>query len=475
MADVLRVTTPMINRAQVVDPKKGIEGIAQFNLQDTSKVNRTSAENDILMQHNGLFGEETTSALLLDLLKDPSVTVNYLKNIFLLQEVVKLLPNTNETITAEIEKMFEQLLLEPENLAEELERQEYSASKFRGELFAFLKDVIEKNPGNTELKKTVVDTLKSINVYTTKQDILNAVANSLEFLRDNLEPSKALAEKLDVLAKEFRAETAPEKFESLKEEVFTVLKEVEESILYNPKLDKVVSITKYNLSRFSTDTAYMKESIDRLFFSLRNEEDRQTLMTSVNKFLKENTPAQNGEEVKDKKSQVLDTLTKIISKQVTSKEIMLQSSDQLNKIIESLLSSPTNFTPLLHYVLPVQYQEMQAFMEIWVNPNGKEDTPEHKRGNEKDNIHMLMVFDIGAIGRFEMEMYVKDNVIDFFLFCPPAYTEAFAKTKDNMAKAIKTLDYQFGEVRIDNLERTRTLMEVFRSLPYKRTGVDVKA
>ena len=34
--------------------------------------------------------------------------------------------------------------------------------------------------------------------------------------------------------------------------------------------------------------------------------------------------------------------------------------------------------------------------------------------------------------------------------------------------------YRLGDVRVERLERSRSLMDVFRSLPYKRTGVDVK-
>lgn len=467
MADILRVTTPMVNRAQVVDPKTNVAGVAQFNLRETSKVMQTMPAGELLMQNNGLFGEET-SAMLLDLLKDPSVTVNYLKNIFLLREVVKLLPTANATLTVEIEKMFEKLLLEPDELVGELQKQEHTSSKFRGELFGFLKDVLEKNPKNKQLEHTVLDLLKAINVYATRKDVLNAVANSLEFLAENLRPASKLAAETDALAAEFRAETAPEKFDELKNSVFGLFSEIEESILFSPSLEKVLSITVYNLSRFSTENRHLNESTERLFSSLRNPEDRALLSRALEEFFEKDLGLPD-----DKRSKVLGTLTEILAKQVTSKEIMLQSSDQLNKIIESLLSSPTNFTPLLHYVLPVKFGPMQSFMEIWVNPNGEEDTPAHKRGG-KDSVHMLMVFDIGAIGRFEMELYVKDRTIDFFLFCPPDYTDAFSECKGKIANAVKSLDYKFGEVRIDKLERTRTLMEVFRSLPYKRTGVDVK-
>ena len=46
--------------------------------------------------------------------------------------------------------------------------------------------------------------------------------------------------------------------------------------------------------------------------------------------------------------------------------------------------------------------------------------------------------------------------------------------EEDLRTAIQSTGYQFGEMRVDRLERPRSLMDVFRSLPYKRTGVDVK-
>jgi hypothetical protein len=44
----------------------------------------------------------------------------------------------------------------------------------------------------------------------------------------------------------------------------------------------------------------------------------------------------------------------------------------------------------------------------------------------------------------------------------------------DLRRCIRSTEYEFGEIRFDKLERQRSLMDVFRSLPYKRTGVDVR-
>ena len=43
-----------------------------------------------------------------------------------------------------------------------------------------------------------------------------------------------------------------------------------------------------------------------------------------------------------------------------------------------------------------------------------------------------------------------------------------------IAKGVAQTGYRMEKLNLQPLERTRSLMEVFKSLPYKRTGVDVK-
>ena len=87
---------------------------------------------------------------------------------------------------------------------------------------------------------------------------------------------------------------------------------------------------------------------------------------------------------------------------------------------------------------------------------------------------MLLSFEIASIGRFELELFVREKTIDFSLYCPPAYTAVYGGMEGELRRCADQTDYRIGEVRIDRLERPRSLMDVFKSLPYKRTGVDVK-
>lgn len=486
MSDILRVTTPLVNKSQVVDARRNVENLPQFNLQDLTKVIQTSPDTELLSQNNGMLGDEKTSALLLDLLKDPAVTVTYLKNISLLQELFSLLPANNKVMTEEIEEVFTSLLISPEEIVPEMLSQESGSTSFRGEIFDIMRGALDsyakfardsvmaqsENAGSQIMKysavqKSVIEVLKALSLFSSREDSLNAVANNLEHLAKSLSPSRTLSDELYNLSAKFRAPDARAELETLKKEIQVLFDKVDDSILLSPKISKTMSLTIYNLSRYNDNAEYLATSVERLKLFLPKAEDRDALLESVSKFVEKN----EGNEIE--RSKVLDKLTEIISRQMESEDVLSKTGDKLEKIVQSLLSSPCNFTPLLHYIVPIQQDGLKSFMEMWINPNGEQDSPE-RSGGFKDNYHFFLVFDVGRLGRFNMDVYIRDKTVDYSLFCPPPFTYFFASTTGEIGKLLNSMGYKSGDVRVADLERDRSLMEVFRSLPYRRTGVDVK-
>lgn len=470
MADILRITTPLINRTQGMEPKGDMALNGQFDLTQIAKVVKTNPQTELLKQNNGMVEREETSALLMNMLKDPAVANATLKNIFALQEMIKLLPVHNRTFTEEIEQLFKQLMVAPEEIGGELQRQEFDSSSFKGELFDFLREQLDAYPGQNDLQAATLNFLRALTLTASRREILGSVANDLKFLSNSVAPSKALSTALAQLSEDFRSESAPERFTDLKGQALGLFEQLEDSLLFSPKLEKVVSIALYNLSRFSDNPLYLRETTAMLLSQLHGDDKRETLTNMLRSFLNEPDPAA---QKNTGRTSVMDVLAKILESQLRDEDLTLVNSEKMEKIIHSLLSSPCNFTPLLHYVIPVQYHDTQAFAEIWVNPHGSEDD-RSRRGGAGEAVHMLLVFDISGIGHMELELYVQDNMVDFALLCPPAYVAAYSTMESDLRRSLRNTEYQFNEIRFDKLERPRSLMDVFRSLPYKRTGVDVR-
>ena len=465
MADLLKISTPLLDKTPIQPSKQpAADPSVPFQLTELAKVIKTDPQNSLLQQNNGMVPKDEMPSILMNLLKDPSVTVGFLKNIFMLEEIISLLPVNNTTLTQEIEQLFAQLLVPPEGIAAELVRQETASSSFKGELFDFLRNILKDMP-KPEMRFAVSNLLKSLNGQRTRASILQSVANSLGFLSENLSGNANLSEKLQQLAVALRLPDAPAAFTPLKDEILAALKEVQDSILYTPKLQKIVPLIIYNLSRFQDNPDFLNEAVGTLISALDGEEQKELVSALLRKEILL-SPGKNAVP-----SKVMDVIAKIIGREAAEEELSLLGAEKLEKIVHSLLSSPCNYTPLLHFIIPVEYEDMRSFAELWVDPNSEEAK---MAGAGDDCIHVLVVFDVEGIGRFEAELFTKGMSMVLSLLCPAAYVPAFKGLETTLARVVGTTGYTLRETSIGKLERQRSLMDVFKTLPYKRTGIDVK-
>jgi len=468
--DILKVTTPLVNKSVPASPKQAIDPASAFVIQDTTKVIKPHNQSEILKQNTATLEAGDGSKLLMNLLKDPSVTVTYLKNIFLLEEIFRLLPANNKTVTHEIRQVFRDLVLKPEELAAEMTRQEQESTVFKGELFDFLRELgFASEQEQPELQNAIASFLKAVNNIKVQNDIIDAVSNNLIYLRNNMPVAHALAVRIEALIKKFNSEGAKEDFQALKAETLLLMKDVEGSFYFSQKFGKIVSIIVYNLSRFNDNPEFYSEAVYRLKRQLP-EPSRSKFVRLLEEFEEKQL---QGSVLKPEsiKSKVMEALVKIISNQAQRGSESESEEAKTKAILHSLLSSPCNFTPLLHFILPLSVGRLRAFAELWINQEYGDNA---SAAGDRQTFHFLMVVDVDAIGRFEAEFFVRDKVIDFTLYTPPECEGSFKAVIDALPGIVSMSEYRIGKTEIKSLDRTRSLMDVFKSLPYKRVGVDVR-
>lgn len=466
MADILKVTSPVLSKNVVESNKPVADPSIPFDLQEISHIAKNPESSGLLGQHN-IFQKETGSAVLMNLLKDPDVTVNYLKNIYMLEEIISLLPVNNKTVTKEIRQLFQSLLIKPDQIVEELLKQEYASTLFKGPLFETLRGLLSENPN---MSKEIADFLKSINGTIARQDVMDSAANSLEYLREQLAGSSRLSERIDVILNELRGPDSSASFQQLKEKILELLKDMESSILYSPQIARVVPIIIYNLSRFQDNESFFQEALLNVLIHINGRESKDQFRQMVFEYME---GFRTGDSVENR-SRIMDILADIIGKQDRESDMASLNGDKIEKIIVSLLSSPCNYTPLLHFVIPVEFQGLNAFSELWIDPNdsGSKNYKGEKDGNS--HVHVLVTFDISGIGQFEAEFMADGKEISFYLFCPGDYAGVFSAMAPEFSRLIQEKGYRITELKVDKLDKNRSLMDVFKTLPYKRTGVDVK-
>jgi len=476
MADLLKITTPLVSK-QINSPiRQAQDPTVPFNIQDLTRVNGTTAQSEINKQNNGMLAQDEPASILLNMLKDPDITMSFLKNIFILEEIIHLLPAKNETVTEEIRLMLDRLLIAPDDIPAELQKQAYASTGFHGYAFDSLRSLLESvlshprlsRPENshiaTEMKEAIANLLKAVHANYSRKDIINSLANNFSYLAKALSVSPSLSEKLSQMADKLKQDITGEEFRLLKQRCLDLLKEVENSILYSPKLAQNISIIHYNLSRYNDNPDYIKEAFEQLRQLLDREGLQEYFLDNIEAYL-------SSMEEKADKSQIMDALSQLVNLAGSDENMKFLNSEKIEKIIQSLLSSPCHFTPLLHFVIPVKHDFVRAFAEMWIDPNGQNaDYPDIS-----DQIHILLVIDVQEIGLFEAEIMFANNTVDLNLKCPEKYIQDFSvlsrKLKENMQGNV----YKLGNIKIEPFVKLRSLMEVFKSLPTRRLGLDVKA
>lgn len=381
-----------------------------------------------------------------------------------------LMKNPTETVSDDKATAFFNLVNENPNIPDEMKK--FSTSKLVKEAFANNTETSQK-----EVQDGVINLLKSISLQENKGDFLDAVKNNLLFLKDSFPENSEFSQSLGSLAKAFgemsEDETTRGAFKNLKLSTLGLMENLKTSVLYNAEIDKTASLVKYNLSRYNDNDNLVAESFSKLLTKIPDEKLKAKLTNDLVEYLEtaEKSKGMQG-------SKTMSALADILQKQSENAETKMLNSDSIDKIVHGLLSSPSNFTPLLHYVVPVDDGQTQAMAEIWINPNGQEDIEnvdaiDKKTKSAKKLTHMLVVFEIEKIGKFEAELFAEDKSLTLSIFCPEEYLSAFKNVNADIRRACENTGYRFRNIEISKMKAPRSLMDVFGSLPARRSGINV--
>lgn len=329
----------------------------------------------------------------------------------------------------------------------------------------------EKVVSQRDLQDSVINLLKAINSQQSRTDVLDGVKNNLLYLKESFPETSEYATQLDDLSKTLESLMAGKlpksDYPQVKSQVLNLLDSLQNSVLYDGEMDKTVGLAKYNLSRYNSNDNLVAEAFTKLLQNVPDKDLQAKLTRDLVKYF-ETEPLREA----SYESKTMSALAEILEKQSENMEAKMLNADSIDKIVHGLLSSPSNFTPLLHYVIPVDNGQTQAMAEIWINPNGEEDV-EGGANSGKKMTHMLVVFEIDGIGKFETELYAEDKNISLSVMCPPEYVSNYKSVNADIRRACESTGYRFKSIEISELKESRSLIDVFRSLPARRSGINV--
>lgn len=234
----------------------------------------------------------------------------------------------------------------------------------------------------------------------------------------------------------------------------------------NPEAQAQVELMHTDLAKVNT----MQEMIDQLNSLLRDMPDvplRERLygvfVDIIDKMAVKSELPQHG--IRPPVSSTLDNLTDFIQANINNPALKSLDSFNASNLLQSLLNAPGVFTPLAHYILPLEVANTRAFGELWVDND--ENNPNNTPGTQR-NYHLFLTFDVETIGRFELDMYALGENVNLSLLYPPKFEKEIEPMKDRVNKIINGIGYRAQNFETAPLKKPHNLVEVFPKITDKR-------
>ena len=194
--------------------------------------------------------------------------------------------------------------------------------------------------------------------------------------------------------------------------------------------------------------------------------------------LSENDPFISEEELlknatEKSKPSSIRALTDFVAKNINHPALKSIDSFNASNLLQSMINAPGVFTPLAHYILPIQVENTRAFGELWVDND--DDSGITGKADGKKHYHLFLTFDVDTMGRFEVDVYADERTASVSLLHPVS----FGKNIDSLVTRINQIaagsGYVISHFETGVLKAPHNLSQVFPKLVERRAGLNVQA
>lgn len=291
MSDMLKITAAETSKNYMSQSKPLVQSNAVFDLADLSKVVKTNDRTSDFRETDNSFTSDKNAALdtNLKLTKDTSYLSKIISNLtdqinYLSQEE---LPDVS---SKQFNEFVKNLFLPAESITEDIIAQEKGITNLRGELFDILRNMLATS-NSQETIDSISCFLRHFSTLSSQSEILHSISSNLKYLSELLSPSKTLSENLFNLSKLFTQDIANFDFEALKHQAVNLLNSASTSLIATDKITSLISLIKYNISRFSNNTEILTSSFNSLLSLVNDEATQQQLINAFEKMIeKSNMP-----------------------------------------------------------------------------------------------------------------------------------------------------------------------------------------
>lgn len=286
MSDLLRVTTPVAPKDYNLNTSVKPQAPEQvFDLGNVDYINKTNTRDEQLGEQN--LKDQTGTGLpklQTAISKDPALAAVMLKSVLGSGTLSALGAAGNAELLNKVTEFANEILLNPDDLTDDIIRQQDEATMFSGELWGALKDMIAGlagSPASEEVSLAVMDFLKAAASSVARDDIITSISASLRYLAGEAAQSREIVDLLLQTADKLSAEN----FGTVKNDVLALVSYLEKSLLLNDRTQNLLSLITYNLSRFNGDTSALGDSFQAVLNMAPDAETADKLNMLFTKFV----------------------------------------------------------------------------------------------------------------------------------------------------------------------------------------------
>lgn len=286
MSDLLRVTTPVAPKDYTANTNVKPQAPEQvFDLGNVDYINKANTRDEQLGEQN--LKDQTGAGLpklQTAISKDPALAAALLKGVLSSNTFAALGASGNAELLNKVTEFANEILLTPNELADDIIRQQDEATMFSGELWNSLKDMIAGlagSPAEEEVSAAVMDFLKAAASSVARDDVINSISASLRYLAGEAAQSREIVNLLMQTADKLSAEN----FGTVKNDVLALVNYLEKSLLLNDRTQNLLSLITYNLSRFNGDSYALGDSFQAVLNMAPDAETADKLNMLFTKFV----------------------------------------------------------------------------------------------------------------------------------------------------------------------------------------------
>lgn len=464
MANVLKVTQSIPGYDSPVRSNTSTPVQQQNNIPNAvnpGRVARTDDKNEY-SQNSFLLAANSNFEKFVQNLKNQPDAMESLAKLFMTEEGTQVTSGIGENFAQEISQFMELFSMETEgDLMNFLKSQFSTQNGFTG-VFSQAVYQMLSNSSSVDLKTALLEFAKKASDFQSSDHVLNNIENLIGRLQRYM--LKEDGTNLAQLAEKLSGNQA-ENVKTLKQDIIPFLGRYVMKTNDIGKFRDMVTYLTLLTSRYENggQDGVWQSFQKALGFGVFREKLGSLTQEQLLDILKREQPQENAWSEK---------FISMMEKSLKG-EYGFENRQVFQNLMTSLLNNESVYMPLMHMMIPVNYQGKMMFSELWVDPDSEE---KRRQGAPEDGrmVKGLVKFDIDGVGYFDLVFRCLESDLSIDLHYPESLEGQVSSIQKEVTGIVERNGWKAGDIKLVKSREPLALTDVFPQIYERKNSVNVR-